>query len=133
MELHLKIIGSLLTILAFVHVIFPNYFSWKKDLNELSLINRQLMYIHTFFIALVIFLIGLLCLTSSAELIETKLGNKLALGLFIFWATRLFIQFFGFSSKLWKGKKFETIMHVLSTFLWLYLSIVFFIVYWKNK
>ena len=100
---------------------------------SLSLINRQMMYVHTFFIALIVFLMGLLCLTSSTELLETNLGKKLSLGLFMFWATRLYIQFFVYSSILWRGKKIETIIHILFSFLWTYFITVFFIAYWQNK
>lgn len=125
MELHLKIIGSLLIFLALIHVIFPKYFNWEKELHALSLINRQLIWVHTFFIALTIFLMGVLCLSSSAELTGTLLGKKICLGLGIFWLIRLFVQFFGYSSKLWKGKTFETSVHILFTFLWTYLSFIF--------
>lgn len=111
--------------LALIHVIFPKYFNWKKELKSLSLINRQMMTVHTFFIALAVFLMGLLCLTSTAELIETKLGKTISLGLGIFWSTRLIIQFFGYSTELWKGKTFETIVHILFSLLWAYLSMVF--------
>src|SRR5437870_5437846 len=107
MTLHLKITGLLLVMLGIVHLVFPKYFNWAKELGALSLINRQMMYVHTFFIAFVVFLTGLLCLTSSNEIIETSLGRKIALGLGVFWIIRLIIQFFGYSSKLWKGKKFE--------------------------
>ena len=125
MQVHLTIIGILLIALALVHLVFPRYFEWGKELRSLSIINRQMMLIHTFFIALVVFLIGLLCLTSSMELINTRLGKKISLGIGIFWAVRLFIQFFGYSSDTWKGKKFETAVHVLFIFLWTYMSYVF--------
>ncbi len=129
METHFKIIGALLVVLALIHFVFPKYFNWKEDLSSLSLINRQMMIVHTFFIALVVFMIGLLCITSSHELIHTEFGKKVSLGIGIFWTIRLFIQFFGYSSDLWKGKRFETLMHVLFTCLWLYMSIVFIWVY----
>lgn len=125
---HLKIIGTLLIALALVHIVFPKYFNWDKELSSLSLINRQMITVHTFFIALTIFLMGLLCLTSSNDLLETNLGKKISLGLGIFWAIRLFIQFFGYSSKLWKGKAFETTVHILCIFLWTYLSCIFSII-----
>lgn len=125
MEIHYKLIGVLLVALALVHVIFPKYFNWKEELKSLSLINRQMMTVHTFFIALAAFLMGLLCLTSTTDLIETKLGKTISLGLGIFWSTRLFIQFFGYSTELWKGKTFETIVHILFSLLWTYLSVVF--------
>ena len=125
MDIHLKIIGVLLIILALMHVAFPKYFNWRMELGSLSLVNRQMIWVHTFFIALIIFLMGLLCLTSSGELIETNLGKKIALGFGIFWAIRLLIQFFGYSSKLRKGKTFETWAHILFTLLWIYLSFIF--------
>ena len=131
MEIHYKIIGILLITLAFVHIIFPKYFKWKEELKPLSLINQEIMKVHTFFIALVVFLIGLLCLTSSNELINTELGKKVSLGFGIFWSFRLLIQFFGYSSKLWKGKKIETIVHIVFSLLWIYLSYVFLSVYFN--
>lgn len=81
MEIHFKIIGVLLIALALVHIVFPKYFNWDKELKSLSLINRQMMTVHTFFIALTVLLMGLLCLTSSTELIETNLGKKYHLDL----------------------------------------------------
>jgi len=125
MELHLKAIGFVLIILAIIHVGFPKQFNWEKEMSTLSLLNKQMMYVHTFFIALVVLLIGLLCLTSSKELIETSLGKRICFGLGIFWTIRLIIQFFGYSSKLWKGKTFETTVHIVFIFLWTYLSFIF--------
>lgn len=131
MEIHFKIIGVLLITLALVHIVFPNYFNWEKELKSLSLINRQIMVIHTFFIALTVFLMGLLCLTSSNELIETNLGKKISLGLGVFWAVRLFIQFFGYSTDLWKRKAFETGIHIIFSLFWTYLSIIFLTTYFN--
>ena len=96
----------------------------------MSLVNRQMMYVHTFFIALVVLLMGILCLTSAKELIETSLGKKICFGLGVFWLIRLFIQFFGYSSKLWKGKTFETTVHIVFIFLWTYLSFIFYKIAW---
>ncbi|HMG82105.1 MAG TPA: hypothetical protein VK559_03640 [Ferruginibacter sp.] len=133
MELQLKLIGFLLIALSLLHIIFPKKFDWKNELNNLSLLNKQMMHIHTFFIALIVFLMGLLCLSAAKDLIETGLGKKVAAGLCIFWSTRLFIQFFWYSPKLWKGKKVETIIHILFSCFWAYLSIIFFLVCWNNK
>ena len=127
MELHLKIIGFILIILAIVHGFFPRHFNWQKELSSLSLVNKQMMYVHTFFIALVVFLMGVLCLTSSTDLKNTILGKRICFGLGVFWTIRLIIQFFGYSSELWKGKTFETSVHILFIFLWIYLSFIF----WK--
>lgn len=129
MELHLKIIGIILIVLALIHISFPKYFKWKQELSSLSIMNRQMMYVHSFFIAFSILLIGILCLTSSNELTHSILGKKISLGLGLFWIVRFFIQFFGYSAKIWKGKKFETIIHILFAILWAYLSIIFILIY----
>lgn len=130
MELHLKIIGVLQIGLALLHAFFPRHFRWKEELGSLSLLSRQIMYVHTLFIALIILLMGLLCLTSTNELISTQLGRRVSLGMGIFWITRLLIQFFGYSSELWKGKTFETTVHILFSILWLYFSVIFMAVWW---
>ena len=129
MELQLKIIGILLILLSLIHIPFPGYFNWKKEFQSISLINMQMMYVHTFFVALVVFLMGMLCVFCAADLIHTHLGKQLALGISIFWGARLLIQFVGYSSKLWKGKMFETAIHILFSLLWTYLTIVFFLIY----
>ena len=131
MELHLKIIGLLLILLALLHIPFPKYFKWSLELKTLSLINKQMITTHTFFIALTVFLMGLLCLTCSKALITTILGQKIALGFGIFWSVRLFFQFFVYSTKLWKGKLFETIMHILFSILWTYFAIIFLLIFFK--
>lgn len=131
MILQLQIIGGLLIFLAIIHIGFPKYFNWKIELKSMSLINQQMMTVHTFFIALVVFLIGLLCLTSANELIETNLGKKISFGIGVFWLIRLFFQLFVYSPKLWKGKKFETAMHILFTLFWTYMTNIFFIIYFQ--
>jgi len=125
MELHLKIAGVLLIGLAFLHTVFPKRFKWKEELASLSLLSRQVMYVHTFFIALIILLMGLLCVTSATDLVTTPLGKRVCFGLAIFWVMRLVVQFFGYSPELWRGKPFETVMHILFSLLWVYLSAVF--------
>lgn len=129
MELHLKIIGFILIALSIIHISFPRKFNWRIELQSISLINREMMYIHTFFIALFIFLNGLLCLFCSFDLVHTKLGKQICLGLSIFWAFRLLFQFFGYSSKLWKQKSFETAVHIIFTILWIYITSIFLKIY----
>jgi hypothetical protein len=125
MELHLKFIGISLFLLAWLHAVFPARFEWKKDLQHISLINRQLMYVHTFFIALAVLLMGVLCFTSATELVQTPLGKRVCVGLGVFWGFRLYVQFFVYSPKLWRGKTFETAVHILFVLFWTYLPIVF--------
>ena len=129
MEVHLKITGSLLIILAILHFIFPKYFNWKEEFSSVSVINRQMMYIHSYFIAFIVFLIGLLCLAEWSELLTGTLGKRISLVLGIFWMVRLYVQVFGYSSRIWRGKAFETIVHILLLLFWTYVSAVFILAY----
>jgi len=129
MERHIQIIGALLIILAVGHFRFPRYFNWKQELRSLSIINRQMMYVHALFIAIVLFLLGLLCLSSPKDLLDTTLGRRICFGVGIFWTARLYVQFFGFSAKIWVGKSFETAVHVVFSLFWAYLSTVFILIY----
>lgn len=122
MILLLQILGIVLILLALLHLIFPRYFRWKEELAGLSLINREIMMVHTFFIALTVLLMGLLLLTSADLLTATVLGRRLSGGLAFFWGVRLLCQFFWYSPANWRGKPFETMAHILFTVLWLTLT-----------
>jgi hypothetical protein len=133
MEIHLKIIGFILILLALLHSGFPKYFKWRENLLPLSLINRQMMQTHTFFIALMVFLMGLLCFTNSYDLIYTSLGNNICLGFGVFWITRLYFQLFVYARELWRRKVFETFIHIVFTFFWFYLSFIFLSIYFNTQ
>lgn len=126
MKNHIEFIGFVLILLALVHSAFPKYFNWKKELSALNLINKQMMLVHTFFIALTVLLMGLLCVFSTENLIETTFGKQISFGLGLFWGARLFVQFFVYSPKLWRGKRLETTVHVVFSALWIYITAVFF-------
>jgi hypothetical protein len=125
MILCLEIAGALLILLAVLHIGFPRYFRWKGEFLPVSAINRQMVYFHMFFLALTVLLMGTLCLVAANDLLNTHLGHIIDLGLALFWMIRLLVQFFGYSSEHWRGKRFETVIHLLFSVLWIFLTIVF--------
>lgn len=129
MEIHVKIVGSLMIALSLMHLVIPKYFHWEQELAPLSLITKQIVYVHTFFVAFMVLLMGLLCLTYTHELVYDPFGRIISVGLFGFWLIRLMFQFFVYSPKVWRGKKFETVMHVVFAVLWLYFTAVFLFAY----
>jgi hypothetical protein len=129
MKILLESAGCLLMGLGLLHAVFPRYFRWREETATLTLLTRQILHIHTFFIGLTVFLMGLLCVTSATDLIHSPLGRRIALGLGLFWGLRLLLQFFGYSSDLWRGKPFETAMHVLFSLLWAFLTALFLAIY----
>jgi hypothetical protein len=133
MEIHLKIVGSLLIALSLMHILIPKYFKWEQELTSLSLITKQILYVHTFFIAFIVLLMGLLCLSYPHELVHDPFGKIISLGLSGFWLTRLIFQFFVYSSKVWRGKTFETAMHIVFALAWFYFTAVFLMSYLKTR
>lgn len=124
-ELLLQITGVGLLLLAAIHLSFYRFFDWETELPRLSLINRQMMTVHTFFIAIVLTLMGVLLISSASLLLHSELGRRLCLGLAVFWALRLYCQLFWYSSRLWRGKRLETTVHLIFTLLWLWLTTFF--------
>ena len=127
-RVHLRALGVIFVLLAGVHGIFPRRFDWARELQRLSLINQQLMTVHTFFIAVVVLLIGVVCVADAEALAGTPLGRHFCAGLAVFWGLRLYAQHFVYSPALWRGKSFETAVHIAFSLLWLWATAVFGIV-----
>ena len=122
----LRIAGALLLLLACSHVAFPKRFNWAEELPRLSLLNRQMFLVHTFFIALLLAFMGILSLVFSEALVEqSRLGQVVLAGLTIFWGTRLVFQWFVYDRSLWRGQPFNTWVHFTFTALWIYLTSVY--------
>lgn len=128
---HLRFVGALLVFLGLAHIAFPRRFGWKDELQNVSLLTRQIFYVHHFFVALVVTLQGFLCLFWARELLApSQLARLLLAGLVIFWALRWVFQFFVYDKRLWRGDTFNTRVHILFSLLWTYLVAVFAWVLW---
>ena len=133
LEVHLRMAGGLLLARAALHASFPRRFHWDEELPRLSLMNRQMFVVHSFFIALAVGLMGALGLFFADALLEkTRLGKLVLAGLTIFWSARLITQLFVYDSRLWRGNRFHTRVHVAFTCLWLYLIVVFGSGLWRQ-
>ena len=118
---HLKFIGLALMVLAVAHIPIHRHFKWKEETASLSLLTRQIFHVHTFFIALVVWMFGALTFFFTDELLKpTRLSMIVILGFAGFWAIRLLVQIFIYDATLWRRKKFETMMHVIFTCFWVY-------------
>ena len=130
LELHLQIAGCLQLLLAMAHLVFPRLFRWREELDNVSLFTRQVFWVHTGFIALVVAGFGLLSVACSDELLELNaLAFAILGGLAVFWLARWFCQFFVYSPALWQGNRFNTMMHICFSLLWTYLVAVYAIAF----
>lgn len=125
-EAHLRLAGALQIALALFHLAFPRRFDWKAELARLSPLNRKIFLVHTFYVCLVLVMIGALSLCAPQALGERTLLARLALaGFALFWAIRLVFQWTVYDPSLWKGDAFNTAMHWAFTVLWAYLAWVY--------
>lgn len=118
-------------LLALAHVHFVKRFRWREELQGVSLLTRQVFNVHCFFISLVLLLCGALSIFCTGALLEHgPLAKAMLTGLVIFWTARLFIQFFVYDSKLWRGNRLNTLMHVLFSVMWSYYTFVYAAALW---
>jgi hypothetical protein len=133
LELHLKICGVLLIILGALHPAFARYFRWKEDLLRVSLLTRQVFWVHTLFIVLILIQFGILSLAFAHVLVERSLLAKIVLaGLVSFWSVRLLAQHLIYSPALWRGNRFNTIMHLVFSGLWTYFAATYGVALWNQ-
>ena len=69
---------------------------------------------------------GSLSLLAPDTLLEPSRLSRLVLsGIATFWGLRLLCQWFVYDASLWRGQRFNTVMHALFSLLWLYLTAVY--------
>jgi hypothetical protein len=109
--------------LAVVNLFVPRRFHWPEELARLSLINRQIFQAHSIFLILMLALFSALLLTCTNALLEpTRLARAVLAGLTIFWGLRMLMQWFFYSPETWRGHRLHTVMHVVFSATWIYVT-----------
>jgi len=128
----LRICGGFLIGLFVLNFFVPRKFNWADELPRLSLSNRRIFQVHAIFIALILLMMGLLLITLPHALLAPQpLARAVLGGLAVFWAVRLYMQWFVYDTELWRGKPFETAMHFAFTGLWILLTGTFSAALWS--
>ena len=123
---HLRIVGVLMALLVIVNLLVPGHLRWREELARLSLVNRQIVQVHSIFIVLVLALLSALLLTSAEALLEpTALSRAVLIGLTLFWTLRMLMQWFFYSSEIWRADRFRTLVHYVFSGIWVYVALVF--------
>ena len=125
-EIHLRVVGGLLLAIAALSVYVPRHFGWGAEIQRLTLLARQVFVIHAAFVSLVLVLLGLLLtLHAPALLAPGALPRATLVGLLVMWSARMLAQWFFYDARLWRGKPFETFMHVLFSAIYVYFVVTF--------
>lgn len=123
MRVSLCTAGLIILALTAAYPLYPKRFGWRRELERVSPLTRDIFFVHCGFIVLLLALQAVLFLALPHALMEqSTAATALLAGLTAFWAYRLIAQLFLFDRRLWLGNRFNTIVHVVFTVLWCYLS-----------
>ena len=124
LTLNLTVAGVLLVGLGALHIALPAALNWHRELAGASPINREVSYVHCYFIGLTCVLWGLLALAAGRQLLQSGPLNRLVLiGAVAFWASRLVIQVAVFNRHARESPAW-LVLSTAGTVLWLYLTAV---------
>ena len=98
----LRIAGAGLLLLAVLHIPIGKQLKWREDAKRLTPVNTSIFHVHTFFICMVLVMMGLPCLLEPGVFLEkSRAGAWLAWSACGFWALRLYFQWFVYPANLW--------------------------------
>jgi hypothetical protein len=104
-------------LLGLSHIFFNRFFRWEQELVAVSLLTRQVFFVHNFFIGLTVMLGGAASFfCANALLRPDTLSRAVLSGMATFWLCRLLAQFVGYDSAIWRGDRFSY-LHARSVFL----------------
>jgi hypothetical protein len=108
-------------LLVALNAYVPRRFRWKEEMSGLSLLNRQIFQVHAVFICIVLLFFAALTLLFTRSLLDpAPLARAVLTGMGVFWFCRMLTQWFVYDSRIWRGKRFFTAMHLLFSGLWCY-------------
>jgi hypothetical protein len=129
---HLQVAGVLMLGLAAAHLVLPRALGWPVELQGVSLLTRQVSYVHTYFIGLMCGLFGLAATVLARDLVRVAPGgasDRTAVAILVaataVWGSRLVAQLVVFDPALWRGRALTVLGHGAFVVLWTYLTVVF--------
>jgi hypothetical protein len=119
---NLAVVGILTLGLGALHAVLPRALGWARDLAGASPLNREVSYVHCYFIGLSCLLWGLLALTSGRALLQPNpVARVVLLGAVAFWCSRLVIQLAVFNHHAEESRRWLA-LSVAGTLLWIYVA-----------
>ena len=100
---------------AVLNLFLVRIMKWEEEVARIPQLVREVFHVHAWFISITLVIFGVVTLRFAGELAAgtNDLGRWLAAGIGLFWLIRWVMQFFFYSSSHWKGKRAETIVHIV--------------------
>ncbi len=123
--LHLRICGFALILLGLAHGLFGRFLDWRTDLSKLTVLNRQIFLVHTFYIGYFVTALGILDVCFAQTLMRPEPLSRFLLSVMtLTWAVRLVIQLFVWDRAIWRGSPFRRNVHYGLILFWSYVTVV---------
>ncbi|HYG77358.1 MAG TPA: hypothetical protein VEK08_20295 [Planctomycetota bacterium] len=100
--------------IAVINFFLVRILDWRKDVERMPLLVREVFHVHGWFISLTLALFAVITFRFAQQLASgDPLGSWLAAGIGLFWAIRTVMQVTYYSSSHWRGRTDRTIIHVI--------------------
>ena len=105
---------------AVLNLFLVRIMKWEESVARMPQLVREVFHVHAWFITITLVIFGVVTIRFAGELAAgtNDLGRWLAAGIGIFWLIRWLMQFFYYNSSHWRGKRTETIVHIVLIFLY---------------
>ena len=120
MEIALFIAAAAQLAIAVLNLFLVRIMKWEEPVARMPQLVREVFHVHAWFITITLAVFGVVTIRFVEELAAgtNNLGRWLAAGIGIFWLIRWLMQFFYYNSSHWRGKRVETIVHIVLIFLY---------------
>ncbi len=96
----IKLAGILQITLCFGSLLIPKLLNWKGELSNVSKIISQIFWTYAGYILVINFCFGIVSIWGTEELVaKTFLSKSICIFIFVYWLSRILIQFFYFDTK----------------------------------
>ena len=96
----LKLAGVLQIVLCVGSLAIPKLLNWKGELSKVSTIIAQMFWTYAGYILVINLSFGLISFFGAEELLgKTFLAKSVSMFIFLYWLTRVIVQFFYFDTK----------------------------------
>lgn len=87
--------------------------NWRRDLNTVPLLIREVFQIHVYFISITLAIFGAVTWRFASEIAHAAqpVCVWLAIGIGFFWAVRSVMQWSHYSAVHWRGDRLRTLIH----------------------
>lgn len=110
----LQLVAAIQLMIAIMNLFLFRMMKWQPELGQLSLLVREVVQVHSWFISIILGFFAILTLRFQNDMatLSHPFFAWFAAGIGIFWLFRTFLQLFYYSPSHWRGRPVRTLIHI---------------------